>query len=283
MCDECSEFPSVKRCVTCNKWLCEDDCASHTFAIKTRDHKIVDMTELKKDDRRIVKINVSNAKKQFVTDICKSNPNLIVYGLVWTAYFSKQIFSAGRLIGKGSIAIATISALVDIGLDVRKFYKKEISGKMLAKNISISIISTAASFGGGLLVGPALGAAIGSFIPVVGTALGFIIGGIISGYIAGKITKKATDLVWDKNDEMKYFEKFNDKKLYMQSLGDYGADAETTNRRLKEMRRQRIFDNHPDLFTDVDVQRERAKLLINYETAYKIIIQYREKYNLDIN
>jgi len=164
--------------------------------------------------------------KQLGSDITHALANGLrgganIYGGAAANHLSKLL--------RGNIVTGVITTVVLSSADAYRFFKDEVSGAQLFKNVAV----TAASVAGGTagwMGGAAGGAVIGSAVPVIGTFAGGIIGGILGSFAGGTASNMATKAAMDcfiKEDAEEMLEIVND--TFGQLAPDYLLNEDEAN------------------------------------------------------
>ncbi|GLO60082.1 hypothetical protein MACH09_05900 [Vibrio sp. MACH09] len=111
-----------------------------------------------------------------------------IYGAAAANHLSKLL--------RGNIVTGVVTTVVLSSVDAYRFFKNEVSGAQLFKNVAVTATSVAGGTAG-WMGGAAVGASLGTAVPIVGTAAGGIIGGLIGALGGGMASQKAAQVVLD--------------------------------------------------------------------------------------
>ncbi|EGQ9994043.1 hypothetical protein [Vibrio vulnificus] len=111
-----------------------------------------------------------------------------IYGAAAANHLSKLL--------RGNVVTGVVTTVVLSSVDAYRFFKDEVSGAQLFKNVAVTATSVAGGTAG-WMGGAAAGAAIGSAVPVIGTTAGGIIGGLLGAFGGGTAAQKGAKAVLD--------------------------------------------------------------------------------------
>ncbi|WP_461535188.1 hypothetical protein [Spongorhabdus nitratireducens] len=153
-----------------------------------------------------------------------------IYGAAAANHLSKLL--------RGNVVTGVVTTVVLSSVDAYRFFKDEVSGAQLFKNVAVTATSVAGGTAG-WMGGAAAGAALGSAVPVIGTTAGGIIGGLLGAFGGGTVAQKGAKAVLDefiREDAEEMLDIVND--VFAQMASEYllnKSEAETVVNKIKEL------------------------------------------------